>query len=79
MIESVAQLEEWYRFASDYADNNRNNARAPFDTAAAAANSLFTSEFTDDALVLFDAVIANPPPAPRPRGQGARPRPRGNG
>jgi len=79
MIRSVAELEEWYRFASDYADNNRSDARRPFDTAAAAASPLFTRAFTDDALILFDAVIANPPRAPRPRGQGARPRPGGNG
>lgn len=82
MIQSVADLEEWFAFASNYADSNRSDARRPFDTAAAAANTLFTPAFTDDVLVLFDEVIANPPrpPEPRPRGQGEnRPRPGGRG
>jgi len=52
MIGSVAELEEWFEFATGYADANRSNARRPFDTAARAANRAFTPEFTDAVLVL---------------------------
>jgi len=65
MVGSVAELEAWFEFATGYADANRSNARRPFDTAARAANRAFTPEFTDAVLVLFDQVIANPPPPPK--------------
>lgn len=68
-IQTVAELEEWYKFASDYADNNRSNARRQFDTDAAAANPLFDVAFTDEALVLFDKVLAAPAGASRPVGR----------
>lgn len=65
MVGSVAELEEWFEFATGYVDANRSNARRPFDTAARAANRAFTPDFTDAVLALFDQVIANPPPPPK--------------
>ena len=59
-IQTVAELEKWYAFASDYADNNKSNERRDFDRAAAAASPLFDVAFTDEALILFDAVLAVP-------------------
>jgi len=64
MIESIEQLEQWFKFAVSYARGTKDDTRRPFDTAAQRANPLFTPEFTDDALVLFDKVIAAPPPPP---------------
>ncbi len=67
MIESVDQIEEWFKFAVNYAKGTKVETRRPFDTAAARVNRLFTPAFTDDMLVLFDSVTEKPPAPIRPR------------
>ncbi len=62
MINSVDELEYWFKFTVQYAQGTKDDDRRAFDTAAAKESRLFTPAFTDDALVLFDKIVEAPPP-----------------
>ena len=56
MIESPAELDYWFAFAADYADNNNSNNRNQFDSAAQAAVPIPIEDSTTDEVIVLEGT-----------------------